>query len=71
MIPLTRLSGETVWVSAGQIETVEASPDTVLTLVSGRKLVVRETPEEVRALVVAFQRQVLAGAFGQGEGPQP
>jgi flagellar protein FlbD len=56
-----------VWVNAELVETVEATPDTVVTLLTGRKLLVHETPDEVVALVVEYRRrvnvrpQVLAG----------
>ena len=44
-------------VNASMIETVEATNDTVLTLTTGKKLIVRETSAEVVALVVEFQRK--------------
>ncbi len=47
MISLTRLNGITFWLNAELIETVEATPDVVVTLTNGRKYVVRETIEEV------------------------
>jgi flagellar protein FlbD len=43
------------------IETVEATPDTVLTLTTGKKLIVRETPAEIVALVVEFRRRMQSG----------
>ncbi len=56
-----------VWINAELVETVEATPDTVVTLLTGRKLLVHETPDELVALVVEYRRrvnvrpQVLAG----------
>jgi flagellar protein FlbD len=47
VISLTRLNGITFWLNAELIETVEATPDVVVTLTNGRKYVVRETIEEV------------------------
>ncbi|NLY54225.1 MAG: flagellar FlbD family protein [Firmicutes bacterium] len=47
MISLTRLNGITFWLNAELIETVESTPDVVVTLTNGRKYVVRETIEEV------------------------
>ena len=43
------------------IETVEATPDTVLTLTTGKKLIVRETPAEIVALIVEFRRRMQSG----------
>jgi flagellar protein FlbD len=49
-----------VWVNAELIETVEATPDTVVTLLTQRKLIVRETPDELLALVVEYRRKIAA-----------
>jgi flagellar protein FlbD len=43
------------------IETVEATPDTVLTLTTGKKLIVRETPAEIVALILEFRRRMQSG----------
>lgn len=56
MINLTRLDGAELVVNAELIELVEATPDTHLTLVDGRTLIVQESPAEVVARVVAYRR---------------
>ena len=48
-------------VNSDLIETVEATPDTVVTLTTGKKLIVRETPAEIVALVVEFRRRLQSG----------
>lgn len=48
-------------VNADLIETVEAVPDTVITLTTGRKLVVREPVTEVVARVVAYKQRIQGG----------
>jgi flagellar protein FlbD len=48
-------------VNADLIETVEATPDTVVTLTTGKKLIVSETPAELVALVVEFRRRMQSG----------
>ncbi|MDX6578707.1 MAG: flagellar protein FlbD [Gaiellales bacterium] len=48
-------------VNADLIETVEATPDTVVTLTTGKKLIVQETPAEIVALVVEFRRRLQSG----------
>ncbi|MEO9175088.1 MAG: flagellar FlbD family protein [Gaiellales bacterium] len=48
-------------VNADLLETVEATPDTVLTLTTGKKLIVTETPAEIVALVVEFRRRLQSG----------
>jgi flagellar protein FlbD len=46
-----------IWVNADLIETVEATPDTVLKLTTDRRLIVTETPEEIVALVIEHRRK--------------
>lgn len=60
MILLTRLNGTEVGVNADLIERVEATPDTVLSLIDGTKYLVKESPAEVVARVIAFRARVLA-----------
>lgn len=58
MIELTRLrSKESFVLNADLIETVEATPDTVITLTNGHKYVVREAVDEVVRRVIEFKRQ--------------
>ena len=47
------------------IVTVEATPDTVLTLATGAKIVVAETPERVAKEVRAYRVDILATAMGR------
>ena len=49
--------GREIWVNADLIETVEATPDTVIKLTTDRRLIVTETPEEIVALVVEHRRK--------------
>jgi flagellar protein FlbD len=65
MIGLTRLNGRPLVVNAELIETVEATPDTVVSLTNGKKFVVLEDPEEVVERVVRYRRR--AGAAAPGE----
>jgi flagellar protein FlbD len=61
VIRLTRLNSQQITVNSDLIKLVESNPDTVLTLVSGDKVLVHETAEEVVARVIEFKRAVLAG----------
>jgi flagellar protein FlbD len=61
MIRLTRLNNQPLTVNSDLIKFVEQSPDTLITLVTGEKIVVRESAEEVLARLVAFRRAVLQG----------
>ena len=58
MIQLTRLNNSRLAVNCDLIKYVEEAPDTVITLVNGEKLVVRETTEEVIERVREFRRSV-------------
>lgn len=56
MITVTRLDGTELVVNAELIQLVEATPDTHLTLVDGRRLIVQEDTGEVVARVIAYRR---------------
>ena len=58
MIVVTRFDHSELVVNADLIEFVEALPDTHVTLVTGKKLLVREKREEVVARVLDWRRQV-------------
>jgi len=62
MIQLTRLSGHEFWLNSDLIESMEATPDTVLTLVDGRRIVVQEPPQIVSQMCVTFRASVLLAA---------
>ncbi|WP_448531206.1 flagellar FlbD family protein [Pseudothermotoga sp.] len=57
MIWLTRLKGQRFVLNAEMIETVEALPDTTITLFSGKKYIVQESVEEVVRRVIEYKRQ--------------
>src|SRR5271167_1207240 len=61
MIQLTRLNNHPLVVNSDLIKFVEQSPDTVITLVNGEKIVVRESAQDVLERVVQFRRSVLQG----------
>lgn len=60
MIYVTRLDGSELVVNAELIETVEQRPDTVISLTTGHKLVVRQSAAEIIERVIAY-RQRIAG----------
>ena len=63
MIIVSRLNGERFGINAEHIERIEETPDTVLTLVDGRKYIVRESLEEVIDRVVAYRARVLRVSY--------
>ncbi|MFZ0271985.1 MAG: flagellar FlbD family protein [Acidobacteriaceae bacterium] len=62
MIHLTRLNGNPLVVNSDLIKYAESSPDTMLTLVNGEKIVVLESCEEVVNRTVAYRARVFGEA---------
>jgi len=58
MIRLTRLNNRSLVVNSELIKFIENAPDTVITLVTGEKIVVLETAEEVIGRIVEYRRRL-------------
>jgi len=58
MITVTRLDKRVVVLNADIIKMLEATPDTIITLLNGDTLVVRESVDEVVQRAIDYQRQV-------------
>ena len=58
MIRATRLNQEPFYINSDLIEFIEETPDTVVTMASGRKLVVRERIDTIVDEIVAFRRRI-------------
>lgn len=58
MIEVTRMNDTKYMVNAELIETVEETPDTVLTLTTSKKLVVRESSKEIRNRIIAYKKEI-------------
>lgn len=63
MIEVTRLNGTTVLINSDLIETVEETPDTVISLTTGRKFIVKESRQEVKNLVKSYKRDIMSNDF--------
>jgi flagellar protein FlbD len=61
MIQLTRLNNHPLSLNSDLIKFVEQSPDTVITLVTGEKIIVLENAQQVLDRVIQFRRSVLQG----------
>ena len=66
MIRLTRLNSNALTINSDLIKFIENAPDTVLTLITGEKIVVRESTDDVLRRIIAFRRAVLAGLLPVG-----
>jgi flagellar protein FlbD len=58
MIQLIRLNGHPLMVNSDLIEQVEETPDTVITLTSGNRIIVRDSMQEVQRKIVDFKRKI-------------
>ncbi|WP_430791394.1 flagellar FlbD family protein [Virgibacillus flavescens] len=58
MIRLTRLNKDVFTLNALMIEQIQSHPDTTITLINGKKIVVKEPEQEVASLVSSFYRKL-------------
>ena len=63
MIDLTRLNGTRLVLTCDLIKCAEASPDTTMTLVTGGKLIVSESLDELIGRIADYRSQVFAAAW--------
>ena len=61
MIKLTRLNNTLIVVNSDLIEFVETTPDTIITLTTGKKVIVRESVDEVIDKVIEYKKRVFSG----------
>jgi len=61
VIWVTRLDGTELAVNSDLILTIESTPDTVLALTNGERLLVQQTVPEIIERILAFRRQVMQG----------
>ncbi|HXL72730.1 MAG TPA: flagellar FlbD family protein [bacterium] len=63
MIPITRLDGQAVYVNADLIMFLESSPETILTLENGKKIMVKESIPQVVDQIVKFKSRCYPGLY--------
>ncbi|GMA61559.1 flagellar FlbD family protein [Alicyclobacillus fastidiosus] len=68
MVRLTRLNGSELWLNPLLIESVEATPDSVITLSNGHKYIVSEKPGVIEQLIADFYRGIGLVAADAGKG---
>ncbi len=56
MIEVTKINGEKVLVNPQLFEIVEETPDTVITMATGKKIIVKESRQEVKNLVKLYRK---------------
>lgn len=58
MIELTKINDVQFTLNADVIEFVEETPDTVITLTTGKKIIVKESRQDVTNLVISYRRAI-------------
>ena len=57
MIDVTKLNGKEVTINCELIEIVEETPDTVITLTTGKKIIVKESRQMIKNLVKSYRKE--------------
>lgn len=60
MIEVTKLNNQKILINPDFIEIVEETPDTVITFTTGRKIIVKESRQEVKNLVKSYRKVIFA-----------
>ena len=58
MIDVMRLDGKKYWVNPHMIESMEPTPDLTLTMLSGRKIIVKNSPEDLIEKIIKYRRDI-------------
>ena len=58
MIEVTKLNGVKILINPDLLEEVEETPDTVLSFTTGRKLIVKESRQEIKNLVELYRKEI-------------
>lgn len=58
MIPVSRLNGTPFVINCELIKSIESTPDTVITLTTGEKLMVRESVEQVVLSTMNYRKRL-------------
>jgi flagellar protein FlbD len=69
MIKLSRLNASEFWINQDHILFLERTPETIVILSDGKKLTVKETPEEVVEKVLDFHRHIGPPVMDQADRP--
>lgn len=58
MIKVTRLNGEPIYINSDLIEFIETTPDTIITLTTGKKVIIKENIEYVIQHIVDYNQKI-------------
>ncbi|MCX6064900.1 MAG: flagellar FlbD family protein [Chloroflexi bacterium] len=68
MIFITRSNGTIIYINPELIQTIESTPDTIITLTSNKKLIVKDTPQEIAERFIEYRRKTLAPYISNNSG---
>ena len=60
MIEVTKMGGQKVLINPELIEVIEETPDTVISFSTGRKIIVKESRQELKNLVKSYRKDNFA-----------
>jgi len=58
MITITRLNGEKLMINIDLIEVIEETPDTIVTLTTGKKVLVKESARQIKEEIIKFRKRI-------------
>ncbi len=61
MVQVSRLNGESYYVNPNLIKTIEETPDTVITLTTEKKLIVKEKATEIVDKIIVYNQNIYLG----------
>ena len=67
MIRLTRISGDDFVLNAEMVQEIESTPDTIITLTSGKKVMVNESVEAIINAVIEYKRLIQHPSFNPNQ----
>ena len=67
MIKMLKADGCEIVINADLIEQIQETPDTVITMTNGKKLLVKDSADEIIAKVIEYRQKIRIGNCGTGE----
>ncbi len=58
MISVTKFDGKKYWLNPHMIESMEETPDLTITLLSGKKIVVKDSPQEIIEQIISYRNRL-------------
>ncbi|EKD27493.1 MAG: hypothetical protein ACD_79C00700G0003, partial [uncultured bacterium] len=58
MLHLTRLDNSIMLINPEHIEIVDSTPDTIITLINNKKIIVKNTPQDIKQQFIDYQREI-------------